>query len=155
VIVRQATIDDAEAMARVHCESFEAAYGRPRDPERTTEVWRRALEQPGGLQFAAVGGDAIVGVLNVGPARDESDRGEIYVIYVHPDWWGSGAGQLLIDRAHTVLSQQFEEAVLTVLAANARARRFYERNGWRVESVFTEPHFGGEPTDVARYGKKL
>ena len=72
-----------------------------------------------------------------------------------PDAWGSGAGQLLIERAHEVLAERFDEAVLTVLAANPRARRFYERNGWTLDELRTEPHFGGEPTDVARYRKRL
>lgn len=40
---------------------------------------------------------------------------------------------------------------LTVLADNARARRFYERNGWRFETTVIEPHFGGHPTEVTRY----
>jgi RimJ/RimL family protein N-acetyltransferase len=156
VIVRPATtIADADAMARVHCASFTAAYGRERDPLRTQEIWRASLDDSAVWQFAAVDGDEIVGVLSVGPARDGSGVGELMVIYVHPDWWGTAAGQLLIERAHEVLAEQFDEAVLTVLADNPRARRFYERNGWSLDGTTTEPHFGGEPTEVARYRKRF
>ena len=42
-----------------------------------------------------------------------------------------------------------------VLEANARARRFYERNGWRLLEVVVEPHFGGQLTEVARYRRTL
>jgi ribosomal protein S18 acetylase RimI-like enzyme len=155
VIVRPATAADADAMARVHCESYEAAYDRARDPVRTRERWRAMVAEPGVATFAAVDDGEIVGVLSVGPARDESGDGEVYVIYVHPDRWGSSAGQRLIDQAHDELAAGHVEAVLTVLAANARARRFYERNEWALEGLSTEPHFGGEPTEVARYRRKL
>jgi RimJ/RimL family protein N-acetyltransferase len=156
MIVRPAeTVADADAMARVHCASFAAAYGRERDPVRTQEIWRAALTDPDVHQFAAVADEEIVGVLSVGPARDGSGDGELMVIYVHPDWWGTAAGQLLIERAHDELEPRFDEAVLTVLADNPRARRFYERNGWQLDEVTTEPHFGGEPTEVARYRKRF
>jgi ribosomal protein S18 acetylase RimI-like enzyme len=156
VIVRRAkTIGDADAMARVHCASFAAAYGRERDPERTQESWRAAIGDPDILQFAAVDDEEIVGVLSVGPARDGTGNGELMVIYVHPNWWGTSAGQLLIERAHDVLAERFEEAVLAVLADNPRARRFYERNGWQLEEIRVEPHFGGTPTEIARYRKSL
>ena len=38
-----------------------------------------------------------------------------------------------------------------------RARRFYERNGWVLEQVKSEPQplFGGAPTEVALYRKSL
>jgi len=45
--------------------------------------------------------------------------------------------------------------MLTVLTTNTRARRFYERNGWRLSEVVVEPHFGGRPAEVARYRRAL
>ncbi len=41
--------------------------------------------------------------------------------------------------------------MLTGLGDNPRARRLYEHNGWLLDGHGTEPHFGGEPTDVVRY----
>jgi RimJ/RimL family protein N-acetyltransferase len=155
VNVRPATIEDAEECARVHVASFEKAYSRQRDLERTIEAWRGIFEMPDFAPFVAEEHGAIVGVLNVGPSREEPGVGELHVIYVLPGAWGSGAGQLLIDQAHEILSARFDEAILTVLAANPRARRFYERNGWMLEEVLTEPHFGGEATEVARYRKRF
>jgi ribosomal protein S18 acetylase RimI-like enzyme len=154
VNVRPATIADAEQCARVHAASSEAAYGRARDFERTLENWRSVFDGDSS-PFVAEENGAIVGVLNVGPARDETGVGEVYVIYVLPEVWGNGAGQVLIEQAHETLSARFDQAVLTVLASNPRARRFYERNGWMLDEVLTELHFGGEPTEVARYRKQL
>jgi ribosomal protein S18 acetylase RimI-like enzyme len=154
VNVRAASIADADECARVHAASSEAAYGRRRDLERTIETWRSVFEVDR-AHFVAEEDGAIVGVLSVGPAREEEGIGELYVIYVLGESWGGGAGQLLIDQAHETLSARFDEAVLTVLASNPRARRFYERNGWTLDEMLTEPHFGGEPTEVARYRKRF
>ena len=70
-------------------------------------------------------------------------------------WWGSGAGQQLMDHAHAELAKEYDSAQLTVLTANARARRFYERNGWVEAETVVEPHFGGIPTEVTRYRRAL
>jgi GNAT superfamily N-acetyltransferase len=152
VIVRPATSDDAEAMAHVHTASSEVAYAHVLEPdpgeyERRLGVWRDVLAGAHD-SFVAEARDTIVGVLSLSPP-------ELRVIYVHPDWWGSTAGQLLIDRAHEVLASHGDEGVLTVLADNPRARRFYERNGWELVEQLTEPHFGGRPTDVCRYRKSF
>ena len=57
--------------------------------------------------------------------------GEVYALYVAPDWWSSGTGRSLMSRAVAALSDAgYERAVLWVLEANARARRFYERAGF-------------------------
>jgi ribosomal protein S18 acetylase RimI-like enzyme len=97
----------------------------------------------------------VIGILNFGPAREQDEGGELYVLYVLPGYWGSGVAQLLIDTAHHELARAHAEAVLSVLADNPRARRFYERNGWELEEIRTEPHFGGVPTEIARYRKAL
>jgi RimJ/RimL family protein N-acetyltransferase len=154
VNVRPATIDDAAECARVHSASSEAAYGRPRDVERTLADWRSVFDADC-APFVAEENGVIVGVLNVGPARGEEGVGELYVIYVLPAAWGTEAAQLLIEQAHETLGARFDTAVLTVLAANPRARRFYERNGWILDEVLTEPHFGGEPTEAARYRRRF
>jgi RimJ/RimL family protein N-acetyltransferase len=146
--VRAARPDDAEAMARVHWLSSNAAYGRDDAFERRLAQARRLFDDEGTRPFLAEDGDEVVGVLTLG---DE----ELYAIYVHPEHWGSGVGQELLDRAHRELAATCEVATLTCLVTNARARRFYERNGWELGETLVEPHFGGEPTDVCRYRKRF
>jgi RimJ/RimL family protein N-acetyltransferase len=158
--IRRARIDDVPELARVHYESSEAAYQglAPLDAARLSRreaAWSEVFAKPECAPFIAEADGQVVGVLNVGPARDESGVGEVYVIYVHPAWWGTEAGQRLLECAHDELSRKYEQAVLTVLAANPRARRFYERNGWQLDRVKTEPHFGGTPTEVALYRKRF
>ena len=147
--VRRATPADAEAMARVHTASADAAYGpfvriQPGGYERRLRVWRDVLGGDHCAYLAETDDGSAVGVLGVSAT-------ELDVIYVDPDWWGSGAGQLLLDRAHELLAATCDEAVLTVLAANARARRFYEREGWTPAGE-GEPHdFDGTPVPFVRY----
>jgi GNAT superfamily N-acetyltransferase len=159
VLVRPATHDDVAEIARVHVESAEAAYGSlapASDAELARRVanWTAMLDDPSRSPFVAESAGRIVGVLSIGPASAEVGVGELHVLYVHPDWWGRGAGQQLIDRAHRELARSFSTAVLTVIASNPRARRFYERNDWRLDTVVIEKHFG-HPIEVARYTRTL
>lgn len=152
MIVRRARPEDADEMARVHAASADAAYADIPWREagvtpRRLAAWHDVLAGEHRAHLAEVDG-AVVGVLNV------SDD-ELHVIYVHPGWWGRGAGQALLERAHELLAETCDEATLTCVAGNARARRFYERNGWTLDRILTEPHFGGVPTEVARYRKRL
>ncbi|HSL97012.1 MAG TPA: 2-amino-4-hydroxy-6-hydroxymethyldihydropteridine diphosphokinase [Candidatus Deferrimicrobiaceae bacterium] len=158
--VRRATAEDAEAAARVHAASSEAAY-RGLFPlgavslERRVAMWRVLVEDRAAHSFVAEAGGQIVGVMNAGPADDGEPVGKLRILYVLPEWWGSRAGQVLLERAHTLLAADHDEAILTVLAANPRARRFYERNGWQFERLVVESHFGGQPIEVARYRRRL
>jgi RimJ/RimL family protein N-acetyltransferase len=158
--VRRAQLPDAEEAARAHTASAEAAYRGygPAEPDalaRRTGLWREILSNGDGASFVAVDAGRIVGVLHIGTWRDESTLGAVRILYVRPEWWGSGAGQQLLDRAHVELARTFDEAQLTVLTANARARRFYERNGWHHVETLVEPHFGNHPTEVSRYRRTL
>ena len=158
--VRRALPSDAEAAARAHTLSSEAAYRglTPPEPEglaRRTAIWRQSLANPDVQGYLAVEDGRVVGVLNVGGDPEQPGVGVVRVLYVVPEWWGSGAGQLLMERAHEVLSRDYDRAELTVLTANPRARRFYERNGWVEGETLLEPHFGGTPTEVTRYRRSL
>jgi ribosomal protein S18 acetylase RimI-like enzyme len=148
VIVREARLEDAEAMACAHAASASAAYGRDEDLERRTRQWREVFNEPESRPYLAEVEDRVVGVLSVG-------QSELYAIYVQPDWWGKGVGQALLDKAEALLVQTCDEAELTVLVGNSRARRFYERNGWRFVEQVVEPHFGGELTEVCKYRRRL
>jgi GNAT superfamily N-acetyltransferase len=89
------------------------------------------------LQVAEDGG-RIVGLCGAGPSRDDDGEGvgELYAIYVDPERWGDGTATALEGAAREHLrGQGFSEATLRTVAANARARRFYERCGWHVDGA--------------------
>jgi ribosomal protein S18 acetylase RimI-like enzyme len=159
--IRPATRDDADAVARVQRETWRIAYRDVFPPERLAEDfidvdrWRRNLETPPDGWTTLVAGDPVVGFACVGPSRDEDRVGELYAIYVHPERWREGVGRALIERAEEHLAADYDQATLWVLAANPRARRFYERAGWRADGAGKEYERWGIAAPEVRYRKRL
>jgi ribosomal protein S18 acetylase RimI-like enzyme len=152
--VRRARPEDAAAIAAVHIGTWQSAYahifGTERlaelDPERRSAGWERALVERGDEDVFVVERDgALVAFASAGPSRDDGGGGELYAIYALPEAWGSGAGPALMREALGALrARGFATATLWVLEDNPRARRFYEREGWALDSARRE----GEHLDV-------
>lgn len=70
-------------------------------------------------------------------------QGELYGFYVHPDYWGSGVANALLDASHKWLDARFSTACLWVLRDNPRARRFYERQGWTAHDIADVQYWEG------------
>jgi GNAT superfamily N-acetyltransferase len=156
-VIRPGTPDDAEAVARVHVQTWQAAYAHalPRERLAALSVEERAEMWRGQPPLVAEIDGEIVGFASVGPSRDE-DAGELYAIYVHPDKWGTGVGRALIEAGEERLRELgHEHALLWVLDDNPRARRFYEVAGWSPDGTARDVElFGFELTEV-RYRKTL
>jgi GNAT superfamily N-acetyltransferase len=70
-------------------------------------------------------------------------------LYVRPSAWGTGVAARLHDRAvEAIRSSGHERARLWVLEQNTRARRFYERRGWRLDGTTRVVEFPPHPLDV-------
>jgi ribosomal protein S18 acetylase RimI-like enzyme len=143
-IIRPALPDDANAIARVHVETWQSAYrGLVADSildalevERRATSWRIMIERKAASTgiFVAEEGGAIVGLCSCGRSRKDDSGliGEVYAIYVRPDAAGSGVGRaLLLEAERNMTVNGFAGATLQVLEANAMARGFYEHMGWR------------------------
>jgi ribosomal protein S18 acetylase RimI-like enzyme len=165
MLVRQATGTDGDAVADVQERSWQQAYRHifPADElDRggfiKPELWRQRLAVPptGWATFVGEDGDgAVVGFVTVGPSRDERGVGEVYAIYVDPRSWSGGIGRSLLARAEEHLATGYRRATLWVLDDNPRARRFYEKAGWRPDGERkTELRWGIDTLEV-RYGKTL
>jgi ribosomal protein S18 acetylase RimI-like enzyme len=138
--VRKATIDDAEAIGRVHYAAHVETYtGKFPEgviesfpPEQRARSWERILsESPGEVWVAEVGGDGspleVVGFASAVAARDDDPPRELELaaIYLLAAHHASGLGQMLLDAA---IGDR--PASLWVLDDNPRAREFYRRNGF-------------------------
>jgi GNAT superfamily N-acetyltransferase len=89
------------------------------------------------------------------PGRDDDlppGAGEVHSIYLAPEAWNRGLGSALLATASDDLrSRGFSPLVLWVIEANAGARRFYERAGWRLDGARQPIDFDGVPVDEVRY----
>ena len=102
------------------------------------EVWCRVAED----------GDAVAGYVSLLPAaqaaRAVADPGlmHFWMLFVRPPWWGSGLAGHLHEAACTAAAARgFTALRLFTPADHARARRFYEREGWALRGA-PFPHDG-------------
>jgi GNAT superfamily N-acetyltransferase len=161
--VRRARPEDAAAIAAIHVRTWQAAYehvfGAERlaglDPERRRLGWERALSERVDEEdvFVAEEDGDVVAFASSGPARDEPEEGELYAIYALPQAWGGGAGaELMRATLGALRGRGFPGALLWVLEDNPRARRFYEREGWTLDTAEwarkVEPHLGVDVVEV-------
>jgi GNAT superfamily N-acetyltransferase len=104
--------------------------------------------------LVAVNGSTICGLATTGLCRDVdlSNFGELVAIYVDPAYMRTGVGRLLIAAARERLrAVGVRQAALWVLDGNARARRFYERDGWRFDGTRRTRTYGNTPVVEVRY----
>jgi GNAT superfamily N-acetyltransferase len=64
---------------------------------------------------------------------------EVEQLYVSADWRGTGVAAALLTHAEDAIAVEHVTAWLAVAPGNARARRFYERCGWRDTGAFDNP----------------
>jgi ribosomal protein S18 acetylase RimI-like enzyme len=158
-VIRPGTSDDAEGVARVHVETWQAAYAHTLPSEQlqalsVEEAVARHRRYPPTLVADAAG--EIQGFVAVGASRDPGTDGELFAIYVHPEHWGTGVGRTLIEAGEAELRRLgHEEAVLWVLDDNPRARRFYELAGWSLDGAARDIHIFGFDVAEVRYAKRL
>lgn len=127
---------DAEirGKAYVHWRCWHAAYAgivspaylSKLTPEKCTEMafsWRDNL-------LVAKEGECVVGFVGYGSRGEEApDTGEIFALYVLPEYWGTGVSQALMEAGLERL-KTYPKVALWVLKENARAIRFYEKCGF-------------------------
>lgn len=166
--IHAAAVEDAEAIARIHVETWRAAYAgilpakvlADLSIERRTERWRDILtKQPRSALIAEIDG-SIAGWTSFGTCRDAGDEleAEIYAIYVAPAGQRRGCGSALMAAAEALLAIRIPSAKrcsLWVLERNAPTRRFYERRGYQAGTRRKEEAIGGETFVELRYEKSL
>lgn len=134
--VRQAVPGDEPVLRRLRLEALADAPEAftstlAREAARTDADWRRWLA-PGITLFVENAGEAHGLVAGV---RDAGDDGIVYLLamWVDPALRGSGAADALME-AHLAWARTAGARLvrLHVIETNGRARRLYERHGFRV-----------------------
>jgi GNAT superfamily N-acetyltransferase len=161
--IRGATRDDAEVLAAVHIDGWRWGYrGQLPDEvldnldstlEQRAAFWREETAREGTAVRVMELDGTVVGFASFGSARDadvEPGTGELYLIYLARAAAGRGFGRALHEHVLDQLrGRGHRRAVLWTLETNARARRFYEVAGWRLEGARkTESRPGYELREV-------
>lgn len=166
-MIRPAGADDLDGIAAVHAAAWRAAYAGIL-PARTQQAFTVAnrrkfwagigLGDPaaGRPMFVALDDDAIVGFAVCGPPRNRElpFDAELYVLNVDPGHWRRGIGRCLFARCVEHLSAVGRDSLyLWVLAANERARRFYESlKGKPLADHVRDADFDGVAVPEIAYG---
>jgi len=166
VELRPATPADIEACATIWVEARRAAHrgvipdaDLDRPVEDRLPEWRTVLtDRPGSTLLVATRGAEVVGFAWFGPrfpleggAALEEQAGQLYLLFVSPERWGTGVADALFDAAIEALARDFEVLTLWTLEENPRARRFYERHGWGADGARELHSFGDAYLPEVRY----
>lgn len=167
LVVRRAGEADAADVSRIRVRSWQWAYrGLMPDSvldglsaEDGVDGWRRGLAREDRWTWIAECGAVPFGFAATGPTTEstaEPGTAEIYAIYLEQEHVGTGVGRELFATAVRNLHEVgFSRALLWVLEANARARRFYEAAGWIPDGAVKDETWYGHVLREVRYATDL
>ena len=155
MLIREAKVEDAKGIARVHVDSWRTTYkGIVPDSfleslsyERREQIWTTGIEE-NKVYIAEDKRGEIVGFASGGKERTgkyEAYIGELYAIYLLEGQQGKGLGQKLFQSVVYDLKEKKLNSMLIWALAENPACRFYEK-------------LGGKKIDTAEIeidGKKL
>jgi GNAT superfamily N-acetyltransferase len=162
--LRVAVPADAERLGNAIADGFESyrdfapAGWTPSSAERETEQLRTLLDSEDFWCLLAEADGDLAGQVAFLPAerawRAVEDPGLAHLrqMFLTPDFWGTGLARTLHRRAvHTARKSGFTAMRLFTPAGQARARRFYEREGWTaVGEPFHDPGIGLQIIEYTR-----
>ena len=158
--IRRAVPADAQGIADTHDAAWTNAYSGivPHQAlgkmirRRGAEWWRRAILKATAIFVVEADGE-IVGYATLGRNRVSTlpFDGEIYEIYLKPEYQGVGFGARLFLAARRELARRgLKGTTVWVLAENSPAMAFYENAGGRAVAKGNE-HFDGKTMDKIAY----
>lgn len=169
VHLRRALPDDAHGIAEVHVRSWQRAYrGIVPQPvldhlnvEAREGFWREEMNETAWdhRPWIAESDGRAVGFASGGISRDPDATpatGEIYAIYVEPEYWRLGIGRLLIEHVcRDLRSRGFTQATLWVPADNLPAQWFYKAIGWALDGATRSDTVGTAEIPEIRFRREL
>ncbi|HWP25324.1 MAG TPA: GNAT family N-acetyltransferase [Xanthobacteraceae bacterium] len=161
--IRRAKVADAAAVAETHDEAWRAAYqgiipGVELDKlisRRGPAWWDSAIRKGSRISILSFG-DKIAGYANYGRnrARSLDYDGEIYELYLRPEYQGLGFGRRLFASARRDLAQSgMKSLVVWALSDNDPAVEFYRALGGRAVARSSE-RFGNRTLDKVAFAWK-
>ena len=107
------------------------------DPRQRAESRTNFIKVNPMSTFVCVESGKLIGFVDFDKCRDndcDETIGEVWAIYVRPEFIGNHIGKTLFSMSMKALSQKgFKEATVWVLSDNMLARAFYERQGFKTD----------------------
>ena len=147
------TEEEIRGKAYVHWKSWQEAYAGIVDQAFLDGLSQKRYEESSArwkdCTLIAKDGEKVIGLVVCGPCRDEDmkEAGEIYAIYILSEYYGKKVGYRLMLAALERL-KNYSKIVVWVLAANARAIRFYQRCGFQFDGTQKELLLGKPVTEA-------
>jgi len=137
--IRRAELADTAAISAIHLAAWNGAYAgiiphralNTMLQRRGPDWWNRAIKRSTQILVADVGG-VVAGYATLGPnrARQLPQKGEVYELYVRPEYQGFGLGSRLLGAARRSLGDQgLKGMVIWALEDNGLAISFYQGAG--------------------------
>jgi GNAT superfamily N-acetyltransferase len=164
--LRPATVDDAEQLARVAIDGFEVYrdfappdWEPPPVEDEITLLGDLLVDESTWCRLAEVDGRVVGQVTFLPAARssmpvDQPGLAHLRNLFVDREYWGSGLATELHGAAIVAARERgFSQMRLFTPAEQARARRFYEREGWAPAG--DEFHAPGPDLVIVEYRYRL
>ncbi|WP_167753820.1 GNAT family N-acetyltransferase [Granulicatella sp. WM01] len=140
VNIRLANLDDAKQMSQVHARTWKVAYKgifaqsylNQLPDTAWEESFKRGIQAKKSLFLVAEVDHQIVGCITGGRTRwTDEEKGEIYSLYVLPEYQHQGIGKSLVITILESLYCQYNSVYVLAVDRNTKARRFYECLGFK------------------------
>jgi ribosomal protein S18 acetylase RimI-like enzyme len=143
IILREATVADCPAVAKVHVQSWKGSFAgiMPQTFLDNMSVEKRAKafehrfpDSSYKMYVAEVPGEGIVGFADFGEAREliAGYEGELYAIYLLPEFQRKGIGERLFNEGVKFLVRNGKSSMYLLALDVSPYRSFYEKMGGRV-----------------------
>lgn len=164
--IKYAKITDSDILGQIHSQSWKAAYKNiiPDEilnnitAEKRAKFFEKAIAD--GLEEDAIiyQDDTALGLICIGKCRDlnlDNSFGEIWGIYLLPEYWNLGIGSRLMNWGINELRNKgYSKIALWVLEDNLNAIKFYEKHGFKFDGTIKEI-FIGKNLNECRYIKTI
>lgn len=164
-LIRYANLKDSDVLGKIHSESLQEAFKNIIPDhvlsvdfgiERRTRGFIRELSEGSPRTAIIFEGNEPAGLISFGKCRyGDNDKSwiEIWRVYFAPKFWGSGIAKELMEWGiNEILKENFTNIELWVLEENIRARKFYEKMGFKHDNTVQIIDMGKELKEL-RYIK--
>jgi GNAT superfamily N-acetyltransferase len=162
--IRPGTAEDIEEISRVYAEAWKATYQgvapdafvHGMNAGAAAQIFRDSL-QPNEFKYfffvAQSPSGRLVGFCDGGKERShpENGVGELYAIYILPEYQKQGIGKLLFEEAVESLLLSGMKSMMVWVLAESPYRKFYEELGGKLEEGVKTLEVGGIKINLVSY----